>query len=73
MNTNGGAYTMVNGTVKFYNDKKKFGFIKGDDGVEYFVHESGLVEGTVLKNDDAVTFDVVEGEKGAKAGNVKKA
>ncbi|MBL7055271.1 cold shock domain-containing protein [Candidatus Woesearchaeota archaeon] len=63
----------MKGTVKFFNVGKGFGFIAGEDGKEYFVHNSGLNEGTILNENDAVTFDVEEGDKGPKAGNVAKA
>ncbi|MCK4319443.1 cold shock domain-containing protein [Candidatus Micrarchaeota archaeon] len=63
---------MTEGTVKFYNDMKKFGFIAGDDGKEYFVHETGLKEGTSLAEGDKVKFEVVEGDKGPKAEQVEK-
>ena len=62
----------MNGTVKFFNDQKGFGFIAGDDGKEYFVHQTGLVEGVRLQEGDAVTFDVEEGDRGPKAVNVNK-
>ncbi|MBU0929448.1 MAG: cold shock domain-containing protein [Nanoarchaeota archaeon] len=60
----------MKGTVKFFNDMKGFGFITGEDGKEYFVHKTGLKEGTVLHENDSVTFDVEEGDKGPKAVNV---
>ena len=63
---------MTEGTVKFYNEIKRFGFIAGDDGKEYFVHESGLKEGTRIREGDKVSFEVVEGEKGPKAEQVEK-
>ncbi len=63
---------MVEGTVKFYNVMKNFGFISGDDGKDYFVHSSGLKEGTNLKEGDKVKFEVVEGERGPKAEQVEK-
>ncbi len=63
---------MTEGTVKFYNDMKHFGFIAGDDGKEYFVHESGLKEGTSITEGDKVKFEVVEGDKGPKAEQVEK-
>ncbi len=63
---------MVEGTVKFYNEVKRFGFIAGDDGKEYFVHESGLKEGTRIREGDKVNFEPVEGEKGLKAEQVEK-
>jgi len=62
----------MKGTVKFFNGMKGFGFIAGEDGKEYFVHTSGLNEGVTLNENDAVTFDVEEGDKGPKAANVAK-
>ena len=63
---------MVEGTVKFYNEMKNFGFIAGDDGKEYFVHSSGVKEGTTLREGDKVKFEVVQGDKGPKAEQVEK-
>ena len=63
----------MKGTVKFFNEKKGFGFIAGEDGKEVFVHKSSLEEGLSLHEGDAVTFDVEQGDKGPKAVNVKKA
>ena len=63
----------MKGTVKFFNEMKGFGFIAGEDGKEYFVHRSGLKEGVMLHENDAVTFDVVEGDRGPKAENVELA
>ena len=63
---------MVEGTVKFYNEMKQFGFIAGDDGKEYFVHSSGLKEGTTIREGDKVSFEVVQGDKGPKAEQVEK-
>ncbi|MBS3154941.1 cold shock domain-containing protein [Candidatus Woesearchaeota archaeon] len=60
----------MKGTVKFFNNLKGFGFITGEDGKEYFVHKTGLSEGTNLHENDSVTFDVEEGDKGQKAVNV---
>jgi len=61
----------MKGKVKFFNDMKAFGFISGDDGKEYFVHQSALEEGVKLHENDSVTFDVEEGDRGPKAVNVK--
>ena len=63
---------MAEGTVKFFNRMKHFGFIAGDDGKEYFVHQSGLKEGISIEEGDKVSFDVVEGDRGPKAENVEK-
>jgi Cold shock proteins len=61
---------MKNGTVKFFNDSKGFGFIKdGASEKEYFVHVSGLIDR--IKEGDEVTFELQEGKKGLNAVNVK--
>ena len=52
---------------------KGFGFIEADDGKEYFVHQTGLKEGVVIRENDIVTFDVTEGDRGPKAVNVSLA
>ena len=62
----------MNGTVKFYNEGKGFGFIAGEDGKEYFVHQTGLKEGVTLNENDAVDFEVEQGDRGPKAVNVNK-
>jgi CspA family cold shock protein len=62
---------MLNGTVKFYNDAKGFGFIVDDESQnDVFVHATGLVD-KVAQN-DKVTYDVKDGKKGLNAINVKK-
>ena len=43
----------MKGTVKFFNNSKGFGFIKGEDGTEYFVHHSGLNAGITLNENDS--------------------
>jgi len=60
----------MKGTVKFFNDIKGFGFIAGEDGNEYFVHQTGLNDGVRLNDGDAVEFEVEEGDRGLKAVNV---
>jgi len=52
---------------------KGFGFIAGDDGKEYFVHTTGLESGVHLRENDAVSFDVQQGDRGPKAVHVKMA
>jgi CspA family cold shock protein len=62
---------MNKGTVKFYNDLKGFGFIKDSESTkEYFVHSSGLVD--EIKEDDEVTYELEQGQKGLNAVNVKR-
>ncbi|MBI5392827.1 cold shock domain-containing protein [Candidatus Woesearchaeota archaeon] len=62
----------MKGTVKFFNQMKGFGFIAGEDGKEVFVHQTALAEGVTLSDNDSVTFDVEQGDRGPKAVNVKK-
>ena len=64
---------MKTGKVKWYNPKKHFGFITGDDGQDIFVHSSDVGEGLELKEGDKVEFEVGEAPKGGqKAINIKK-
>jgi len=60
----------MNGNVKFFNSMKGFGFIAGEDGKEYFVHQSDIGEGVELNENDPVTFTVEEGDRGPKAAKV---
>ena len=61
---------MNNGTVKFFNNVRGFGFIAPDDGEkDLFVHKSNLVD--EIAEGDKVSYDVEEGEKGLSAVNVK--
>ncbi|KIA95179.1 cold-shock protein [Pedobacter kyungheensis] len=61
---------MQQGTVKFFNETKGFGFIAPADGAaELFVHVSGLID--TIRENDVVNFEVEEGRKGPNAINVK--
>jgi CspA family cold shock protein len=61
---------MSNGTVKFFNNSKGFGFITQEDGgKDVFVHVNGLVD--EINEGDKVSYDVEEGPKGLNAVNVK--
>ena len=62
---------MNKGTVKFFNDAKGFGFIKGENGQEVFVHATGLNED--ISENDEVTYDTQDGKKGLNAINVSLA
>ncbi len=62
------------GTVKWFNETKGYGFIQRDDGQDVFVHYTSI-QGSgfkTLTEGQKVTFDIVEGEKGPKATNVVK-
>ncbi len=61
---------MPTGTVKFYNEKSKFGFIRLDEtGQEIYVGSNGLLE--PIKNNDRVEFEIEDAKKGPLAINVK--
>jgi cold shock protein len=63
---------MANGTVKWFNDKKGFGFIEQEDGTDVFVHHSAIKSNGFrsLNEGDRVSFDVEKGQKGPAAANV---
>ncbi len=63
---------MAEGTVKWFSEKKGYGFIEQEDGPDVFVHHSGI-NATGFKNlneGDRVTFDIEQGQKGPAAANV---
>ncbi len=62
---------MQEGTIKFFNETKGFGFIKPADGsAEVFVHVTGLID--KVTQDDRVSYEVQDGKKGKNAVNVRK-
>jgi CspA family cold shock protein len=67
-----GGTQMANGTVKWFNESKGFGFITSEDGSDVFVHYSSIQSNGFksLAEGDKVTFDVESGPKGPKAINV---
>jgi CspA family cold shock protein len=64
---------MANGTVKWFNNSKGYGFIEQEDGPDVFVHYSGIEASGFksLNEGDRVSFDVEQGQKGPYAVNVK--
>ena len=60
------------GTVKWFNDRKGFGFIEGEDEKDIFVHRNSIAEGTYITEGDKVEYEVESSEKGPNAINVKK-
>ncbi|MCK4808475.1 MAG: cold shock domain-containing protein [Candidatus Aenigmarchaeota archaeon] len=63
----------MEGTVKWFNADKGFGFIEGDDGEDYFVHHTALAEGTALNENDKVSFEPAQTERGKQAQKVELA
>ncbi len=64
---------MADGTVKWFNERKGYGFIEQEEGPDVFVHHSGI-DGSGFKSlneGERVTFDIEEGEKGPSAVNVR--
>ncbi len=66
---------MPKGTVKWFNDKKGYGFITPEEGDDVFVHHSSIQgEGfKTLREGEEVEFEIVDGDKGKQATNVVKA
>ncbi|MFH1241267.1 MAG: cold-shock protein [Pseudomonadota bacterium] len=64
---------MAEGIVKWFSEKKGYGFIEQEDGADVFVHHSGIsgVGFKSLREGDRVTFDIEQGKKGPSAVNVK--
>jgi len=62
----------MKGTVKWYNFRKGYGFIEGEDGKDVFVHRTSIPEGTSLNEGDQVEFEVEDSDRGPKAIDIKK-
>jgi len=62
----------MKGTVKWFNARKGYGFIEGEDGKDIFVHRNDVPMGTFLNENDQVEYDVEKSERGPQATNVKK-
>jgi cold shock protein len=62
----------MNGTVKWFNSEKGFGFITGEDGTDAFAHFSQIQKGGYksLEEGERVSFDVVKGPRGMQAENI---
>lgn len=60
---------MLEGTVKFFNESKGFGFITSESGEDIFVHTSGLIDD--IRENDKVQYETEQGRKGLNAVNVE--
>ncbi len=63
---------MAEGTVKFFDPGKHFGFINGDDGKSYYFHATQVEQGTHLTDGDRVSFTPAQAERGPKAEKVAR-
>jgi len=61
----------MEGIVKWFNVRKGYGFITGDDNEEYFIHYTQVPEGVKLNENDKVTFEPAETDKGKQAQNIQ--
>ncbi|GAI34282.1 unnamed protein product [marine sediment metagenome] len=62
----------MKGTVKWYNARKGYGFIEGEDGKDTFVHRTSVPTGTFLNEGDKVEYECEDSDRGLKAINIKK-
>ncbi|HEC86679.1 MAG TPA: cold shock domain-containing protein [Thermoplasmatales archaeon] len=62
----------MKGTVKWYNARKGYGFIQGEDGKDVFVHRTAIPVGTFINEGDTVEYEVENSDRGPKAINIKK-
>jgi CspA family cold shock protein len=62
----------MKGTIKWFNQRKGYGFIQGEDGKDIFVHRTDVTAGTLLNEGDSVEYEIETTEKKPKAINIKK-
>ena len=62
----------MKGKVKWFNDRKGYGFIQGEDEKDIFVHRNSIAEGNYITEGDEVEYEVESSDKGPHAINVKK-
>ena len=61
----------MEGTVNWFNIKKGYGFVKGDDGQDYFIHYTAVPKGVFLREGDKISFESAQTEKGKQAKDIR--
>jgi len=61
----------MKGKVKWYNFRKGYGFLSGEDGEDVFIHNTDVPKGIILKEEDEVEYDIEKTDKGLKATNLE--
>ena len=62
----------MNGTIKWYNSRKGYGFIIGEDGKDVFIHHTNIPQGVYLHEGDNIEYETEETERGLQAKIIKK-
>ncbi len=62
----------MKGTIKWYNTRKGYGFILGEDGKDIFLHRTAVPDDMRLNEGDKVEYEIEDSERGPKAVNIKK-
>ena len=62
----------MKGKIKWYNSRKGYGFIEGEDKKDIFVHRDSIPDGTYLNEGDQVEYEIEDSDKGPQATNLKK-
>lgn len=62
----------MKGTVKWYNPRKGYGFIQGEDGKDIFVHRTAIPSELALNEGDQVEYEIEDSDRGPQAKNIKK-
>ena len=62
----------MKGAIKWYNPKKGYGFIQGEDGKDIFIHRTAVPTGTFLNDGDTVEYEIDTSEKKPRTINIKK-
>ena len=62
----------MKGKIKWYNARKGYGFIEGEDKKDIFVHRNSIPDGVYLNEGDQVEYEIEDSDKGTQATNLKK-